>query len=100
MAGRRRRARLVRRRSARQLYAGCRPRRLASDGALFPGAMSAPRLLLEGETALQFADQWRSALEPRGRQADRHPTNVIAIPRVGGPWLRRPTSFLTSTRPC
>src|SRR6185312_17442467 len=41
MAGRRRWARMVRRRSARQLYAVCRPRRLAGNGALFPRAMSA-----------------------------------------------------------
>ena len=39
MAGRRRRARLVRRRSARQLHASRRPRRLPRHGALFLGAM-------------------------------------------------------------
>ncbi len=40
MAGRRRRARLVRRRSARQLYASRRPRRLPRHGALLLGRVS------------------------------------------------------------
>ena len=48
MAGRRRGTRVVRRRSARQLYANRRPRRLTGDGALFLGAGARGRVGVRG----------------------------------------------------